>query len=306
MLQKKLPRQTLVEIVTREKSLYQEPQRCEALLRDLCSGHEREINLLVSALKQGIAAKLLDSQRVTIPYNISSARLIKQLEDTLSLTRVGAKWAVDSWALALGIISDKDATASDKELLLERQPEPFVPPQQSGNSVYVVPQKQPRRGWKWAAFLTLALVSLALIFVVVNKQRQEAMIAQEPFTIRKIELRNESAQGPLSSVTDRFAGKDIRYIKFYLTLQNNAYAVKDFEGDLKVKYLDPDGILNVGPKSPDGYTLSNHFSMPSSMTTMQISGGWGDAQRGHFSIGRWRIEIWWEGRKMGETSFLVY
>jgi hypothetical protein len=163
-----------------------------------------------------------------------------------------------------------------------------------------------RKGWRWAAFLALALIAFVLVIVGMDKGRQEANIKQEPFTIQKIELRNESAQGPLGSVAHRFASRDIRYIKFYLTLENNAYEIKNFEGALKVKYIDPDGIVNMGPNSPDGYTLSEHFSMPYNMPTMQVSGGWGDAQKGHFSIGRWRIEVWWEGKKMSETSFEVY
>ena len=45
------PRQTLRELVARYgRGLCSDARRCEGLLRDLCGGHRREINILVSAL----------------------------------------------------------------------------------------------------------------------------------------------------------------------------------------------------------------------------------------------------------------
>lgn len=103
-----LPRQTLSKIVHKYGvSLCDDPRRCEGLLRDLCGEHRREIYVLVTALEEGVAADLLGSQD-NIPQEVLLARLTKRLIDELALAEDAALWAVESWALALGVISNKD------------------------------------------------------------------------------------------------------------------------------------------------------------------------------------------------------
>jgi len=46
-------------IVEYGRSLCDDPRRCEALLKDYCGAHKREIFVLVSALKNRVAADLL-------------------------------------------------------------------------------------------------------------------------------------------------------------------------------------------------------------------------------------------------------
>jgi len=41
------------------QALSEDPCRCEALLRDLCGQHKREITVLIRALKQRVATDLL-------------------------------------------------------------------------------------------------------------------------------------------------------------------------------------------------------------------------------------------------------
>src|SRR3981189_3461820 len=56
----------------------------------------------VMALKEGVATELLGSQ-TGIPPAVVSARLTKRLQDNLGVTEDAARWAVDSWAYALGL-----------------------------------------------------------------------------------------------------------------------------------------------------------------------------------------------------------
>lgn len=103
-----LPRKTLSEIIRQHgASLCDDPLRCEGLLRDLCGDHRREIYVLVAALKERVPADLLGSQG-HIPKEVIWARLTKRLMDELALTEDAARWAVESWALALGGISGMD------------------------------------------------------------------------------------------------------------------------------------------------------------------------------------------------------
>jgi len=99
------PRQKLREIITTHgKSLCDDPRRCEGLLRDLCGAHTLEMNLLVNAMKQRVAADLL-ARQPAVPTDMLLARLTARLRDDLGLTDDSAAWAVDSWAIALGVIA---------------------------------------------------------------------------------------------------------------------------------------------------------------------------------------------------------
>jgi len=97
-------RDTLVALIVRYgQSLSEDPPRCEAMLRDLCGQHKREIFILVSALKQRVATDLLSGGG--LPTSLLLGRLSKRLEDELALTSEAAHWAVETWALVLGVIA---------------------------------------------------------------------------------------------------------------------------------------------------------------------------------------------------------
>lgn len=103
-----LPRQQLYKLIaTYGRSLCDDPRRCEALLKDTCGQYRPEIAVLVGALREGVAAELLASQN-SVPQTVLLARLTKRLHDNLALTEDAARWGVESWALALGVISTPD------------------------------------------------------------------------------------------------------------------------------------------------------------------------------------------------------
>lgn len=103
-----LPRQQLYKLIaTYGRSLCDDPRRCEALLKDTCGQYRPEIAVLVGALREGVAADLVASQN-SVPQTVLLARLTKRLHDNLALTEDAAKWAVESWALALEVISAPD------------------------------------------------------------------------------------------------------------------------------------------------------------------------------------------------------
>ncbi|WP_258007369.1 GUN4 domain-containing protein, partial [Cylindrospermopsis raciborskii] len=97
-----LPRQKLKEIIIQHgRFLCDNPQRCEAFLRDYCGEYKREIFLLISALKQGVAKELLNSSN--IPIELLLGRLTKQMENDLGLTKEAAQYAVETWAQVLDL-----------------------------------------------------------------------------------------------------------------------------------------------------------------------------------------------------------
>lgn len=119
-----LPRQKLVEIVARHgPAIAKDSRRCEALLRDYCSGHRREVAVLVSAVQERVAADLLAYQ-TGLPREAVLSKLARRLHDNLAMQESAATWAVHSWALALGFISAAELDALEKEA---QQPAPVKP-----------------------------------------------------------------------------------------------------------------------------------------------------------------------------------
>jgi uncharacterized RDD family membrane protein YckC len=103
-----LPRQKLCELIKRyDASLCHHPLRLEGLLRDFCGEYRKEIAVLINAVKEGIPTDLLGSQN-TVPIKILLARLTKRLQNNLGLADDAARWGVESWALALGIVSSAE------------------------------------------------------------------------------------------------------------------------------------------------------------------------------------------------------
>jgi hypothetical protein len=103
-----IPRQKLREIILQYgRSLCDDPKRCEAFLQDFCGQYRKEVSVLIIALKERIPANLLASPN-SIPPVVLLARLTKRLQENVSLTEDAARWAVESWGLALGVISEAD------------------------------------------------------------------------------------------------------------------------------------------------------------------------------------------------------
>ncbi|MBK1701307.1 hypothetical protein CKO22_10340 [Thiococcus pfennigii] len=98
-----LPRQTLRELILYHgRALCEDPRRCEALLKDHCGQHKREIAVLMAALRDQIPRDLLHGGGGT-PPSLLQARLVRRLYDNLGIAEVFAAWAVESWMLALGL-----------------------------------------------------------------------------------------------------------------------------------------------------------------------------------------------------------
>jgi F-box protein 11 len=103
------PREVLIEIVAKHgPGLLTSPLRCEALLKDYCGEFRREIFVLVSCLRVGIIDQLRQPSGPSI--KLVCARLGLRLEQNLAISTDIAKWAVESWAIALGLLRPEAAT----------------------------------------------------------------------------------------------------------------------------------------------------------------------------------------------------
>ncbi len=97
-----LARQVLIDVVTRYRhSLVNDPRRLEALLRDLCGTARPEIAVLVTAARAGIPQDYRNRRQVYPSQRLLLEQMTVHLCDTCAIEATAARWAVESWSLAL-------------------------------------------------------------------------------------------------------------------------------------------------------------------------------------------------------------
>jgi parallel beta-helix repeat protein len=110
-----LLRQKLLEIVGRHgRDIINEPRRCEGLMRDYFPASRREISVLTAALEERIPTELLASGKSLMPRNTLLARLAARLHNDVAMEASAARWAVHTWAFALGIITNEELSALEQ------------------------------------------------------------------------------------------------------------------------------------------------------------------------------------------------
>jgi hypothetical protein len=82
-------------------------ERLEALLHDFCRGNRREIALLTAAADEGVPASLRARGAGEI------VPLARTLADDRGIMPSAAYWAVETWALALGIARSRSTPPND-------------------------------------------------------------------------------------------------------------------------------------------------------------------------------------------------
>lgn len=103
-----IPRDKLFQLIQRYgKELGEDPRRCEALLRDVCGTYRKEIFALVSAVREGIPAELLEAVK-TVPHPAAIARYSQKLHENFGISSELCQWTVETWAYALGIVTKRD------------------------------------------------------------------------------------------------------------------------------------------------------------------------------------------------------
>jgi hypothetical protein len=88
-------------VTTYGRTVCNTPRTCEIFLQQQFEEYPAERQLLVEALRLGIVARLLEPTD-GLPYVAVAAPLIRELVEGANASAENARWAVDSWALALG------------------------------------------------------------------------------------------------------------------------------------------------------------------------------------------------------------
>jgi hypothetical protein len=99
-------RESLVTIIKQYgRTICDDPRRCKGLLQDLCGEQKREIHVLLEALNERVATEIMAASKA-IPAELLITRLTQRLYENSGIAENHARWAVESWAIALELISN--------------------------------------------------------------------------------------------------------------------------------------------------------------------------------------------------------
>jgi len=105
-------RMIFFDLLHRHPGVQSDPKRFGALIGDYYRGaYRKEMTVLIDSLREGIPEILLKGSENT-PYSIQAPNLARRLVLNWGFNDDLAAWAVDTWALGLGLIKDSDMNRS--------------------------------------------------------------------------------------------------------------------------------------------------------------------------------------------------
>ena len=120
-------RKQLIEIVKKYGvKILDEPRKVEGLLKDFCQEQRKEIFSIVSALKEGASTELINSIK-SGTQKLVIGRLSQRLQDNYAMTEEASIWSIETIAIVLEIISEKEATGVRKAQVEQKASETKTP-----------------------------------------------------------------------------------------------------------------------------------------------------------------------------------
>ncbi len=114
-----LARHKLIAIIQlRGLEVLEDPGAVKGLLADQGLGrYSRERSVLLVALEETVPQQLLSKSRL-LPLDIVIGQLTRHLQDTRAIEAAAARWAVESWALAVGLTLSTPTAPAEKPQLV--------------------------------------------------------------------------------------------------------------------------------------------------------------------------------------------
>lgn len=132
------PREVLQQLVARYGRELATQPRVKGLLMDLCGDCRAEINVLLAAQQEGVPEKM-GQLRGHLPGAVIIAQLSQHLEKAHYIAPEPARWAVETWALALGFTLPAPQPVAPP-VSPKPQPAPATAPPVAPASRPVIPQ----------------------------------------------------------------------------------------------------------------------------------------------------------------------
>ena len=183
-------------IVSFGTTLANDPKRLEGLLKDYCASYRKEVNALVNAAREGIPAEIIAAGDGT-SWEVLALRLTRRIEEELNYTEEAARWAVESWAAALGIKFPADPPPPPEPPVKVRPVKPSVqspiqPPSQP------VPGGKQRNVYiflKGALAVAVACLIVLLIAMQFPSRRKRLAFPAYPWILPESSARRSSRPG---------------------------------------------------------------------------------------------------------------
>jgi formylglycine-generating enzyme required for sulfatase activity len=119
-----LPRFKLIEIITQYgRTVVDDPRRLEGLLRDFCGEYKREIHSLMDASRERIPLEL-SAAPGNPPPAVLIANLTKRLLSNRPMSEDMARWAVETWAIVLGVLPAPSGPVNIMPTVIQNPPLP--------------------------------------------------------------------------------------------------------------------------------------------------------------------------------------
>lgn len=106
--------------------LAEDHKRLKGLLKDLCHRNIKEVNILVLAVEHGVVTQLRKRAN-SCPPQILFAQCQTLIETTIGLDPKVAKWAVETWAAAIGVFPSRPIPKPKYNLMKRDEPKPPAP-----------------------------------------------------------------------------------------------------------------------------------------------------------------------------------
>lgn len=140
---------------------------------------------------------------------------------------------------------------------------------------------------------------------VAERQRKEKEAAKTAYmNIKKVDFANTNTNGDIIGYYgSTLYSQEIKYLKSRVTYDGIWDESKLVT--LYYKIIKPDGTLMNRSYSPSGYTYSNSFKVQTSSNNVCEFSSWGNGAVGYFVSGTYKFELWYEGNRIYQTTFVV-
>jgi formylglycine-generating enzyme required for sulfatase activity len=214
-----IPRQKLRELIARYgRSLCDDPLRCEGLLKDFCGQNRLEVFALSQALRDGIPSELLTSSE-QLPVEVLVSRFSKRLEDRYGMNSDLACWAIESWALALGLVTEDQLKSSDSpeagsSTSTEKAAGEAIKPKPEDGTLTPLQGPNKKKSWfpKFALLLFLGFLAVAVFALTKNAEiKRKESPPNTPITKGSVEI-NSAPSGAKCYFDNKLIGETPRSI----------------------------------------------------------------------------------------------
>lgn len=160
--------------------------------------------------------------------------------------------------------------------------------------------------YRWESYQRLSEVNEELSEVNEELSETKSIISNiaetYPLIITDIKIGNFYKGGDIQ--TD-YGKRIYDYNTMYLRPKISYIGLISGTKELKVKWYTPSGYLSRGDSSPYGFSQSYDEYISKGNNTLTLS-GWGNDDKGYWSSGTYRIEIWYENTCLKSKTFTIY